>query len=183
MNKKIFAVAVCVGAAAALDYGYHALSHVPLVAAVIAGRSPNCPYGLEPGGGAMKCADPNNPKSYLHKKNNSAVPAQTPPADGQTISPDGTEIITADGRHWYRRPDWMPSPQQDPSFCMRVSREMHSVSAMNRCVQIQNQEYSPSQADYENALRQISATLRQMNRTACIDEHRTWDELNGVCRR
>ena len=40
------------------------------VRAASAAEPPNCPHGLEPGGGPMRCADPNDPNSYLFKKAN-----------------------------------------------------------------------------------------------------------------
>src|SRR5690242_1846484 len=133
---------------------------------VFAAEPSNCPHGLEPGGGPMRCADPNDPKSYLNREK----PAQTAPGranDGETtapngakivsISPDGMEIITADGKHWARRPNWMPSPKEDSKFCVRVTQHSHSASALNRCTQLQNQEFLPSEQDKIIALREQGA--------------------------
>jgi hypothetical protein len=178
MSKKvlIFGSVIALLIAAGV-YKNHSSQNYGTVRAASSWAPPNCPHGLEPGGGAMRCADPNDPSSYLYKKNKQqAQPAKPQTKTNYTISPDGKEIITPDGKHWARRPDWMPSPQEDPRFCVR---ETHSASALNRCVQIQNQEFLPSQADYENALGQQAAFLYRMRRQSCIDEHGTWS--NGAC--
>ena len=125
----------------------------------------------------MRCADPNDPKSYLNREK----PAQTAPGranDGETtapngakivsISPDGMEIITADGKHWARRPNWMPSPKEDSKFCVRVTQHSHSASALNRCTQLQNQEFLPSEQDKIIALRQQGAYLYRYLQDLCI---------------
>ena len=162
-NKRLVATAalgLLIAAAAYKDAPRYIRIDISPVTTASAAEPPNCPHGLEPGGGPMRCADPNDPNSYLNKK---PAKPQTK-TTGYTISADGKEIITPDGKHWARRPDWMPSPQQDPRFCARVT---HSASDLNRCVQTQNQEFLPSQADYQNALRQQSAFLDRMLRDMC----------------
>jgi hypothetical protein len=177
MNKKVVIFAVGIAGVVALHYGYSVGSTGQLAPTVASGWTPpQCQYGYEPGGGPIRCANPNDPNSYLYKKAHAPQPKAG--GSGYTISPDGKEIITADGRHYARRPDWMPSPQQDPGFC---ARETHSASDLNRCVQIQDQEFLPSAADYENALGQQSSYLYRVRRANCIDEHGTW--FNGNCQR
>lgn len=48
-----------------------ALSAVVMLAASTAQaqQPPNCPYGLEPGGGPMRCANPDDPHSVLNRPN------------------------------------------------------------------------------------------------------------------
>lgn len=183
MSKKVLVVGSGIALLIAAGvYKNHSLPNRPAnygtVMAASAWAPPDCPHGFEPGGGAMRCADPNDPNSWKNKQK----AERAKPADkGYTVSADGKEIITPDGKHWWRRPDWIPSPQQDPTFCKRVASRMHSARALNRCVQIQSQEYSPSQADYAAALGQIHDALWELNRISCINEHGTWDQRSGNC--
>ena len=130
---------------------------VPAFAQTPPGWQPsNCKYGLEPGGGPMRCANPNDPNSYLNRPK---------PARPQR------QQMTEQG-HYARRPAWMPSPQEDPRYCVTHT---HSATGLNNCVTQQNQEYIPSQSEVDRAIAQQREYLRQLSRSECINvKHGVW---------
>ena len=64
----------------------------------------NCKYGFEPGGGAARCADPNDPNSYLNYESqvipSTVVPGRTyyAHADVPTIDAKGNAVADQSGK-------------------------------------------------------------------------------------
>lgn len=84
--------------------------------------APNCPYGLEPGDGPMHCADPNDPNSYLYKKNQQQTqPKPAQPAKPQTKKADVYSIDNP--------------PKGDNLWCREHAK---SAGELERCWRIQH---------------------------------------------
>jgi hypothetical protein len=91
MSKKALVIGSGIALLIAANvYKNHSSQNIRVdpVRAALAWAAPNCPHGLEPGPGPMRCADPNDPSSYLYKKNKQ----QTEPTPPQT-SNTGTYSI------------------------------------------------------------------------------------------
>jgi hypothetical protein len=87
---------------------------------------PNCPYGLEPGMGPMRCADPRDPNSYLNRP-----PA--PPVQRQRAVPQHTGPMVYDTEH--------PPPFANNRFWCRDNAR--SATQLDRCSRRQHHEMMP----------------------------------------
>jgi hypothetical protein len=93
------------------------------VRAASAAEPPNCPHGLEPGGGPMRCADPNDPNSYLFKKANQQAQR---PTKSQTKN---TGVYSIEN-----------PPKNDNTWCRTHAK---NATQLDRCWRRQHNEPMP----------------------------------------
>jgi hypothetical protein len=90
-------------------------------------QAPYCPYGLEPGPGPMRCADPRDPNSYLNHR--PPPPVQRPRA----VVPQQTGPMVYDTEH--------PPPFGNNKFWCRDNAR--SATELDRCSRHQHHEMMP----------------------------------------
>jgi hypothetical protein len=103
-----------------------ALGSVLIVSASVA-QTPaavQCKYGLEPGEGPMRCADPNDPTSYLNKP-------KTPPTEKSRSAQTPTGPMAYDIEH---------PPRNDNKWCNQHAK---SATQLDRCWRRQHHEKMP----------------------------------------
>jgi hypothetical protein len=80
------------------------------------------------------------------------------------------------GGKYASRPSWLPSRQQDPRWCVNHT---HTATGMNYCTALQDQEYIPTQAEYDRAIHQDMQYLKEQAHQECIGvKHGTWNGTN-----
>ena len=139
---------------------------------VFAAEPPNCPYGLEPGGGPMRCADPKDPNSYLNKQKKPFAPRQT------TNNPTTKNVKSS-------TPSIENPPKGDNTWCRKHAK---SATELDRCWRRQHGEPmpedfhpNPNAQPGQGARYNPGGVIVPQGTTSCPSgSHRTRPE-NGVC--
>jgi len=97
-----------------------------LIASTAAAQAPNwqppaCKYGLEPGMGPLRCADPNDPNSYLNRQSERAAPAQADAPTGVIPAIHATVI----GLRFFESPAQPTTRNYDDLFFYNAARYIY----------------------------------------------------------
>jgi hypothetical protein len=88
---------------------------------------PHCKYGLEPGEGAARCADPNDPNSYLYKRRQQQMEMRRQ-REAERQSQQSAKV------------DLEHPPANDPTWCRQNAK---SATQLDRCWRRQHHEMMP----------------------------------------